>query len=95
MCWFRDRDSSDRPTLKSAFFEKSAEEPPKVDAKSIEARLHVEHHQFLETLILREKRKQERWEAIKIHVLGWAILGIIGSIGTAAYKFWIEHIIQR
>lgn len=94
MCWFKEKNSFDKHTLESAFCEEPAEEP-NFDAKSTETRLHVEHHQFLETLILREKRKQERWEAIKVHVLGWAIIAAIGSIWTAAYKFWLEHIIQR
>lgn len=94
MPWLRERQALERrkPTLKSAFCERPDREPTEVNAKSIEARLHVEHHQFLETLIMREKRKQERWEAIKVHVLGWAIIAAIGSIGTAAYKFWIENI---
>lgn len=39
-------------------------------------------HEFLKMLIRREQLRAERWEKIKIHVLGWGIVGAVGWLGA-------------
>ena len=46
---------------------------------------HVEHHTFVRQWIEREKRRTEFWDKIKERVGGWAIVSILGSIGSGAY----------
>lgn len=47
---------------------------------------HSHHHDFIEAMIKKEERKQETWQKVKVHVLGWGAIGIIGSIGTWILK---------
>jgi len=56
----------------------------------IDTDLHASHHLFIAKWIAKEKREEERWEKIKTHVLGWGIIGIIGSIGTAVYHYFFK-----
>jgi len=57
---------------------------------------HVEHHAFLESWIAKEKRKQELYEKVKAHVMGWGIVGLIlttiGGLGAAAIEFFRTHV---
>ena len=46
---------------------------------------HKEHHEFIRQWIDKQKRKDERWDKIKAQVGGWAIVTLLGSIGTGAY----------
>lgn len=56
---------------------------------------HIEQHEFIRALILREKRKQERYEKVKTHVIGWAVITTIGSAGYAIWvlikNFFMDH----
>lgn len=45
--------------------------------------LTPEEHSFVKTLLEREKRKAEMWEKIKVHALGWGLVGFVGWIGKA------------
>ena len=47
---------------------------------------HKEHHEFIEAMIEKERRKQEMWEKVKAHVLGWGIVAIVGGLGTVILK---------
>lgn len=47
---------------------------------------HIEQHEFIRALILREKRKQERYEKVKTHVIGW---GVITAISSGGYAIWV------
>lgn len=56
---------------------------------------HAEQHAFLHEWIEEIKRKRERREKIKTQVTGWAIVTLLGSIGTGAYNAAIylrEHL---
>ena len=55
----------------------------------VEQQTHEEHHDFVKSLI--EKRKQETWEKVKQHVLGWGIVAILGALGAWA----LDHITFR
>lgn len=50
--------------------------------ESVSAAIHAEHHEFIKTMIAREKIKQERWEAIQKQVLGWGAIALISGIGA-------------
>ena len=52
------------------------------ELKWVDQATHKEHHSFVESLIEKEHRKQERWEKIKTQVLGWGIMVVVGSIGA-------------
>lgn len=61
----------------------------------IPASEHAEQHAFLHEWIEEIKRKRERREKIRTQVTGWAIVTILGSIGTGAYNAAIylrEHL---
>lgn len=53
--------------------------------------LHATHHKFVEMCMEREERKREMWEKIKAQVGGWAIIGVLGAIGTAVYNLFIQR----
>ena len=56
---------------------------------SLDPDKHYEQHEWIELQIKKEKRAQERWEKVKVHVLGWGVVGLIGGIGA-----WVlSHII--
>ena len=64
---------------------------------SLDGPTHKHHHDFMtdnmpymEAFITKEKRKQERWEKIKVHVLGWGIVGIVGGIGTIVVNYFMD-----
>lgn len=46
---------------------------------------HREQHRFIEEWIEEIKLKRERREKLKTQVMGWSIITILGSIGTAVY----------
>lgn len=60
-----------------------------VIATAMERHLSSDSHQFVQTLMIKEQRKQELWEAIKKHVFGWAAVAVIGFI---AVSLWNETI---
>lgn len=59
------------------------------DAKwAKEMDVHEDHHRFIDTMIKKEERAQQRWETIKTQVLGWGVIALIGSVGTAVYHWF-------
>jgi len=48
---------------------------------------HETHHLFIRQLITKEERKQARVDKVVQQVLGWGIIGILGSIGAGMYEF--------
>ncbi len=49
---------------------------------------HKAHHAFVADLIEERRRKREFRDNIKKQVVGWAIIAMLGSIGTAVYHVW-------
>lgn len=47
---------------------------------------HQDHHHYVERLIDRDKKRSERWEAIRKQVGGWAVIAFLSG---AAYTAWI------
>lgn len=47
---------------------------------------HREHHEFIREWIEERKRKREWRDRIKAQVGGWAIITLLGGIGTGAYQ---------
>lgn len=55
-----------------------------LDRRRGEDLTHKAHHAFVEAMVRREERRLEVWQNIKVHVLGWGIVAIIGGLGTWA-----------
>jgi hypothetical protein len=54
-------------------------------ARSVPAEVHRVHHEFVSALIERERRKTNRLEKTKTHVIGWGIVSGLTGIG---YLIW-------
>lgn len=57
--------------------------------------MHKEHHEFIRGWIDEQKRKREWRDKVKAQVGGWAIITLLGSIGTGTYhafKYLQEHL---
>lgn len=50
---------------------------------AVSEEVHREHHAFIQAYIAERKRKEERWESIRRHVIGWSIIATIGAVVTA------------
>lgn len=48
--------------------------------------MHREHHEFIGEWIEAQRVKRDRMEKIKTHVAGWAVVSVLGGIGTLGYK---------
>lgn len=60
----------------------------------IETKTHAKHHAYIDSQIEVNAIAKERWETIKIHVLGVAVVaffGWIGSLVLAAIQNWKGH----
>jgi len=53
--------------------------------KSQEACYPHEHKDFVESLLLKEKRKQELWNEVKKKTIVWATISVLGYV---AYLAW-------
>lgn len=42
----------------------------------------ADEHAFLKAWIKREEIRAERWEKIKVHVLGWGVVAAVGWLGS-------------
>jgi len=58
-----------------------------VEYKAINDEIHSTHHAFIEMMIKKEERKQERMEKIKTQVGGWAVILLLGFLGKAVWDF--------
>lgn len=57
----------------------------------VDDELHSQHHEFIKILLEREHRRLDRWDRIREQVTGWALIAILGGIGTAVYT-WIINL---
>jgi hypothetical protein len=61
---------------------------------AIPQELHKKHHEYLEVVLQDRQRRLERNEKIKVSVLGWFVITVLGGIGTLAYQLFVtlkEH----
>lgn len=61
----------------------------------VDSEVHREQHAFIGEWIEEVKRKREMREKIKTQVAGWAVVTMLGSIGTGAYhafQYLREHL---
>jgi len=55
--------------------------------KDLNEEVHSAHHAFIEAMIKKEERKQQRIETIKTQVGGWGIILALGFLGKAVWDF--------
>jgi len=63
-------------------------------ASAIPLEMHKQHHDYLEMMLQDRQRRLERNEKIKVSVLGWFVITVLGGIGTLAYQLFVtlkEH----
>ena len=63
-------------------------------ASAIPQEMHKQHHDYLEMVLQDRQRRLERNEKIKVSVLGWFVITVLGGIGTLAYQLFVtlkEH----
>ena len=60
--------------------------------KAINDETHAIHHSFIEMMINKEERKQQRWETIKTQVGGWSLILALAFIGQAVWKMAVSII---
>jgi len=53
---------------------------------------HREHHDWTKARIQMEEKKAEFWEAMKMHVLKWGILGSVSWIGYAIWYYFVHMV---
>ena len=56
---------------------------------------HRKDHEFIGLLRTREQRKQERYESVKRHVIGWSVITGLGLLGYAAWEWVIQSLLKR
>ena len=47
----------------------------------LDSEIHHEHHEFIQSMISRERIKAERWEELNRQVIGWGVVLFISTIG--------------
>lgn len=55
---------------------------------------HKHHHEYIEILIEKERKKAAFREAIKKQVAGWGVITLLTGIGIFGYKiieYWFKH----
>lgn len=68
------------------------------ERRGVEADKHANHHRFLEMMIAREAKREERRERVRQQVAGWAvIMAVTGFFAAAAYaaNHWFEELVKR
>jgi hypothetical protein len=48
----------------------------------VDAESHSAHHAFIQTLIERENRKQQLWDAVLKQLVGWGVVAVVAYIGA-------------
>jgi len=61
-------------------------------ARSVPYELHREHHEYIEVLLAREKRRMERVEKIKANVGGWGVIVALTGLGAAVWAWVKDHL---
>ena len=53
---------------------------------------HEIHHDYVDTLIIRDKKRADMYDQIKLHVVKYGALGVLGAIGIACWHYFQEMI---
>ena len=64
-----------------------------LDERGIDGKTHMEHHAFVEYLIDREKKKEERWEKFKMSFIGTIATATAGGMIWVGKLIW-DHLIR-
>lgn len=57
------------------------------DRRRIDEATHIQHHQFIETQVEKYKDRARLREGVKKQVIGWGLIALLTSIGTAVYQY--------
>ncbi len=52
---------------------------------------HKLHHDYLEGVLERQRIRRERWEKVRVQVLGWSIIAVLGSVAKFVYDLVTHH----
>jgi len=65
--------------------------------RTIDIETHRAHHDFIRQMIESRRIRAERWEQVRRHVLGWAVVGLIlwtvYRLGEGVIQ-WIRRMVQ-
>lgn len=56
---------------------------------------HQLHHAFIREMILEKSEQRARRESLKMSLIGWIIIAVLGGVGTLVYRgfrYTLEHI---
>ena len=51
---------------------------------------HHQHHDYIETLIIKENRLAEAWDQVKMHVAKFGSLGVVTFVAWACWHYFNE-----
>ena len=62
--------------------------------KRVDDATHKAHHEYIARCIARDKHRDERWEKVRTHVIGWgavtAIGGMVYTLGEGIKQFFLN-----
>lgn len=61
--------------------------------RRIDSETHNMHHEFVGMLIARQKKRDEIWQHVRKHVIGWLVVSLILGIGRIGW--WVFHLAAR
>jgi len=60
--------------------------------RSISYEQHSKHHEFVDTLIAKEKKRADSWDSIKMHVVKFGVLGFVTFIAISTWHYFNDLI---
>jgi hypothetical protein len=60
--------------------------------KRVDEETHRVHHEYVARCIDRDRKREKRWEQLRVHILGWGAISVIGSI-IYSLGDWIKHVV--
>jgi len=58
----------------------------------IDFETHTAHHQFVNEMIERRQRRQQLYDKVRQHVIGWGALSVITGLGALIYQAIISFV---
>ena len=59
-------------------------------SRKISPGTHERHHDYVEALVIRDMKRADMYNQIKLHVAKFGALGILGAIGIACWHYFTE-----